>query len=655
MIRILLVDDQNIVRQGIQALLDPRPKLQVVGIARDAKNAIEQVDSLMPDIVLMDIEMPGMSGIIATQKICQQFPKVKVLVLSSNENQECVIQALQAGAQGYLLKSILAEELEQAILSVNRGHSQIESKLLKKIVAGLFSSDSATLPMQNGLISVAINSSKLETNTNGKEKFTSNTSVEFSDVDNGDLQKNKNIQDVKNESLPKVNKTINLQLIGSETEKLKQKNETSLINSRTWLNNKLIIVLAWLIPTIILISFFYHFPFRSTSTSAKTKKVNILPVKTAKVKPVKSYQTFQTYTGEVTASRTTEVGFTRSGKLVEVLVEEGDLVSAEAPMAKLDTANLKAQRQKLIAQKNQEEAVLAELKNGARTEEIDAAQATVRDFEQQLELEKLRSSRREYLYKEGAIAREQLDEIVFNRKALKERLANAQSNLDELQNGTRVEQIRAQQASIDQLSAEIKDLDLTIDQSILRSPFNSIVSSRNLDEGTIVEAGTSVIRLVEDTQPKVKIGIPIDVASQIKPGSKQQVMIGGKDYNAVVASILPELNTKTRTRTLVLKLAAIAPNQVSPKQIARLNVTQTNYTDGYWLPITALVQGERGLWSCYALVELSDGNYQTERRSVEILETQDNLVLVRGILQSDDEIITDGTHRLVPGQLVRKD
>lgn len=134
MIRILLVDDQNIVRQGIQALLEPRPKLKVVGTAQDGNSAIEQVGTLMPDIVLMDLEMPGISGITATQKICQQFPKTKVLVLSSHESQEYVAQALQAGAEGYLLKNTLVEELEQAIWSVYRGHLQIESRLLRGLL-----------------------------------------------------------------------------------------------------------------------------------------------------------------------------------------------------------------------------------------------------------------------------------------------------------------------------------------------------------------------------------------------------------------------------------------------------------------------------------------------------------------------------------------
>ena len=397
-------------------------------------------------------------------------------------------------------------------------------------------------------------------------------------------------------------------------------------------------------------------PQQTTSTKAivNTQQTNILPVNTTVVEPTKSYSASQTYTGEVTALRTSEVGFERGGKLINIFVEEGDRLKAGTPLAELDTANLKAQRQALIAQKEQAQAVLAELENGARTEQINAAQANVRDIQQQLELEKLKSDRREYLYREGAIAREQLDEITFNHKALTERLANAQSTLNELKNGTRVEQVNAQQAAVNRLDAEIADLNITIDKSTLKSPFNSIVSSRNIDEGTVVEAGRSVFRLVENTQLKVKIGVPIAVADRIQPGSKQQITIAGKEYNATITSILPEVDTTTRTRTVVLKLPPLAATEVSPKQIARLNVTQIKDVDGYWLPINALVKGDRGLWSCYAVVDSTDGkNKQAERRYVELLETQEDRVLVRGTIKPKDEIITDGTHRLVAGQLVK--
>ena len=154
-------------------MLEPRPKLKVVGTAEDGNSAIEQIGILMPDIVLMDIEMPVMNGITATQKICQQFPKTKVLVLSSHKDLESVTQALEAGAEGYLLKNTLAEDLEQAIWSVYRGRSQIESKLLKEVFAKTATpfSQLITQAEQNGSTSIERRSpreisSKLHNNAN---------------------------------------------------------------------------------------------------------------------------------------------------------------------------------------------------------------------------------------------------------------------------------------------------------------------------------------------------------------------------------------------------------------------------------------------------------------------------------------------------------
>ena len=391
----------------------------------------------------------------------------------------------------------------------------------------------------------------------------------------------------------------------------------------------------------------------ATTQAVSSQQTNILPVTTTKIEPVESYATVQTYTGEVVAGRASEVGFERGGKLVEVLVEEGDRLVRDAPLAKLDTANLEAQRRGLVAQKAQAAAVLAELNNGARTEQIAAAQANVRDLAQQLKLEKLKSSRREYLYDEGAIAREELDEIDLNRQALNERLANAQSRLEELNNGARVEQIAAQQAAVEQLAAEIQNLDITIAKSTLKSPYDGTVAVRNLDEGTVIQAGQSILRLVEDIKPKVKIGVPVRVAKNIQPGSQQQITIGDRQYSATVSSILPEINTATRTRTVVFQLSPNAASQVSPRQIARFSARQNSSVEGYWLPINALVKGDRGLWSCYAVVESADGDI-VERRALELLETEGERVLVRGTVQPGDEIIVDGTHRLIPGQIVEK-
>jgi DNA-binding NarL/FixJ family response regulator len=133
MIRILLVDDQNLVQQGIKALLDQDSNFKVIGTVKDGRSAVEQTDLLNPDIVLIDIEMPDMDGITATKYITHLAPKTKVIILTSYEDKKYVMQALLAGAKGYILKSSLITDLKQAILAVNNGYSQVESRLLDKI------------------------------------------------------------------------------------------------------------------------------------------------------------------------------------------------------------------------------------------------------------------------------------------------------------------------------------------------------------------------------------------------------------------------------------------------------------------------------------------------------------------------------------------
>lgn len=125
MIRLLLVDDQDLIRRGLKALLGTDPTLEVVGEAANGQEAVAQVAHLNPDVVLMDVRMPVTDGVAGTQQICQQFPDTKVLMLTTFDDQEYVTQALQAGASGYLLKDTPFDELTQAIALVHKGYTQI--------------------------------------------------------------------------------------------------------------------------------------------------------------------------------------------------------------------------------------------------------------------------------------------------------------------------------------------------------------------------------------------------------------------------------------------------------------------------------------------------------------------------------------------------
>ncbi|MUH00466.1 efflux RND transporter periplasmic adaptor subunit [Scytonema sp. UIC 10036] len=390
----------------------------------------------------------------------------------------------------------------------------------------------------------------------------------------------------------------------------------------------------------------------------KTSPVRIIPVKAQPIEAVKSYQVLQTYTGEVAALRASELGFERSGRVVKLNVDRGDRVVEGTALAKLDISNLETQLQELLARKAQAVAVLEELKAGPRIEKIAAARAQVKQLEELLKLDEIKRSRRQDLYTQGAISREQYDEVAFNANALTQRLAVARSELDELLAGTRKEQIAAQQAAVKQLDASIAEVKVNIAKSTIKAPYSGIIAARRLDEGTVVNASQSVLRLVENANPEVEIGVPVQLTPQIQPGSQQKVQVGQTMYRGRVVSILPEVNPTTRTRTIVLKLENSIAQSVAPGQIARLAIPQTISTNGYWLPIAALVKGERGLWSCYALATEKNSqdktqSYRVEQRNVEVLHTQGNRVLVRGTLLASDMVIVDGTQRIVPGQLVQ--
>ncbi len=122
-IKVLLVDDHAILREGVHALLAREPDITVVGEAADGQEAVEQVPRLRPDVVIMDIVMPRMNGLEATRLITERYADVRVLILSMYDDHEYVVQIIQAGASGYVLKRVVTEDLVRAIHEVHAGES----------------------------------------------------------------------------------------------------------------------------------------------------------------------------------------------------------------------------------------------------------------------------------------------------------------------------------------------------------------------------------------------------------------------------------------------------------------------------------------------------------------------------------------------------
>lgn len=135
MIRVLLVDDHAILREGLRALLSHYDDVEVVGEAQDGIEAVICVNELRPDVVLMDITMPGMGGIEATQLICQRNPETRVLVLTQSDDWRYIQPLLQAGASGYLTKRALGTELITALRVVDRGETYLQPRIASAIAA----------------------------------------------------------------------------------------------------------------------------------------------------------------------------------------------------------------------------------------------------------------------------------------------------------------------------------------------------------------------------------------------------------------------------------------------------------------------------------------------------------------------------------------
>ncbi len=132
MIRVLLVDDQSLVREGLKSLLELQEDISVIAEAENGKVAIEQFKRHQPDVVLMDVRMPMMDGVAATQQLKQDNPSVKVLILTTFDDDEFVADAMKAGAKGYLLKDTPSSELAHAIRSIHRGYTHLGPGLFEK-------------------------------------------------------------------------------------------------------------------------------------------------------------------------------------------------------------------------------------------------------------------------------------------------------------------------------------------------------------------------------------------------------------------------------------------------------------------------------------------------------------------------------------------
>jgi DNA-binding NarL/FixJ family response regulator len=137
MIRILIADDHIVMREGLSALIEEENNFEVVAQAMNGQEAVDLYNTVHPDIVLMDLSMPGKDGLEAIQEIIAEHPAAKILVLTSYSDETKVFSAIQAGAMGYILKATSAEELLMAISQVNQGNSYLPPAIARHLIHGI--------------------------------------------------------------------------------------------------------------------------------------------------------------------------------------------------------------------------------------------------------------------------------------------------------------------------------------------------------------------------------------------------------------------------------------------------------------------------------------------------------------------------------------
>jgi len=150
-IRILLVDDQRLIREGLRVLLELEPGLEVVGEAGDGKEALEAYAALQPDVVLMDVRMPGMDGVEATRRLRERWPEARIIILTTFDDDAYVFEGLRAGALGYLLKDVSGNELAKAVRTAAAGGAPLSPSVARKVVAAFSRLSPPARPPDEGL------------------------------------------------------------------------------------------------------------------------------------------------------------------------------------------------------------------------------------------------------------------------------------------------------------------------------------------------------------------------------------------------------------------------------------------------------------------------------------------------------------------------
>lgn len=336
----------------------------------------------------------------------------------------------------------------------------------------------------------------------------------------------------------------------------------------------------------------------------------------AAAETVVSYQTLaaedgfdavRVYAGRTVAGRASELGFKQAGELAILHVDIGDRVEAGQVLAELDTASL--------------DASLAQAEADVRL-----AAANLQALEAETQLARQTEERFRTLRDAGHTSAQIYDE---QRLALRAKEA----------------QLSVAAASLARARANRTAAEIAISEARIEAPFAGQIQHRRMDEGAQAGPGQTIFRLVETAHREAHVGIPETMTESIRPGAEYTLRWADARLQGRLKALLPEVDAASRTVTAVLELE---DETVPFGAVVELELNYRVPADGYWLPLTALTESDRGLWGAYVV----NGDSNAERRLVEILHVEADRAYVRGTLTPGERVIDTGVQRIVPGQAV---
>lgn len=587
-LRILLVDDQKFAQHKLQQMLSSEGDLQIVGIASNGEEAISNVESLKPDLVLIDIEMPKMNGIEATEIISRRFPDCKILVLSSHEHQEYVQKTISVGADGYILKSTSTEDLVSAIRLVSRGYSHFNSQLFKKI------------------------------------------------------QLARNVNDSSGVYRPKSIKPHNARRI------------------IYWLVG---IAAAGFLATATTVYF---------TQQSKVSKLNISESTVGVTSEDLNVQIEAN--GVVQPVRKTNLSPREEGQIARMYVNEGDKVKRGQLIASMDSKQIKAQVNQYKAELARANADLVQKRTGNRPQEIAIAQAEVvknealvTEARSRLALASKRVKSKRYATQQGAISRDDLDEVLTeernardNFKQSEASLAVAKQELMLQSQGYRQEEITQSEEEVAQAKAQLQFYQTQLENTFIRAPFAGVITQQFAQEGDFVTPTTSASTSDGATSTSIaEVSSGLEVDAEVPEASIERIKLGQEVeiysdaypddiFKGSVRLIAPRAMKEGNNATFFSVKVTLQTGQDKLKLGMNVNLKfkGDSIRNALVVPLAAVITKEDGQTGVLVL----DENKQAKFRPVTIGSPDGNKVqVIEGVSQGERILITPPEGQVIPG------